>query len=51
MAGAVSGWSGTHLTTKALSLSICRRETSRRAVEGTPSSSIWARRRGEERCQ
>ena len=40
MVWAVSGWSGTHLTTKALSLSICRRETSRRAVEGTPSSSI-----------
>jgi hypothetical protein len=33
-----------HLTMKALSLSICSRETSRRAVEGTPSSSICARR-------
>jgi hypothetical protein len=31
---------GAHLTMKALSLSICSSETSRSAVEGTPSSSI-----------
>ena len=44
--GGVSGVSRTHLTTKALSLSICRRETSRRAVEGTPSSSICGATKG-----
>lgn len=42
-----------YLTMNALSLSIWSRETSRRAVEGTPSSSICGRGAGRRggRCQ
>jgi hypothetical protein len=39
----------TYRTMNALSLSICSRETSRSAVEGTPSSSIYVC--GGGRCQ
>ena len=37
---AVNTQAGTHFTTWLLSLSICNNDTSRNAVEGTPSSSI-----------
>jgi hypothetical protein len=49
----VPGGRRAYLTMNALSLSIWSRETSRRAVEGTPSSSICGRGAGRRggRCQ